>query len=89
LREETLAGRRRVLPADHPDTLWSMNRLAYSYMALNRHAEALPHINEVLAKADGPGVDPRVILTTFEARIQCCQKLDDVAGCRVLQTPGV
>ena len=39
---------KRVLPKDHPDTLWSMNNLAISYAGLNRPAEALKLREEVL-----------------------------------------
>jgi tetratricopeptide (TPR) repeat protein len=48
LREQTLAARKRVLGADHPDTLWSMQNLALSYAALNRHGEALKLREETL-----------------------------------------
>jgi tetratricopeptide (TPR) repeat protein len=41
LREDTLAGMKRVLPQDHPDTLQSMHSLAVTYTRLNRHTEAL------------------------------------------------
>jgi serine/threonine protein kinase/tetratricopeptide (TPR) repeat protein len=82
LREETLAARRRVLRVDHPNTLWSMTNLADSYVALNRHAEALPLLNEVLAKANRPGFDPVMFSTAIGLRLQCCQKVGDVAGCR-------
>jgi serine/threonine protein kinase len=67
---------------DHPDTLASQNDLAHSYEALNRHAEALLLVDEVLAKADRPGVDPRLIPSAIKLRVQCCQKLGDLAGCR-------
>jgi tetratricopeptide (TPR) repeat protein len=49
LREETVAAQKRVLPADHPDTLASMNNLANSYFALGRLAEALKLREETLA----------------------------------------
>ena len=44
-----LAIQKRVLPKDHPDTLLSMNNLANSYEALNRHADALKLREETLA----------------------------------------
>jgi hypothetical protein len=44
-----LAIQKRVLPPGHPDTLTSMNNLAGSYYALNRHTEALKLVEEVLA----------------------------------------
>ena len=49
LCEETLAARKRVLPANHPDTLSSMNNLAMNYEALGRHADALKLFEETLA----------------------------------------
>jgi tetratricopeptide (TPR) repeat protein len=82
LNEETLAIRKRVLPPDHPDTLSSMFNLAISYAALNRHAEAIPFLDRVVAKVDLPGLDPRMWLSALALRMQCCQKLGDLAGCR-------
>jgi tetratricopeptide (TPR) repeat protein len=49
LREEILAAQKRLLPADHPDTLGSMLDLASSYGRLGRHAEALKLYEEALA----------------------------------------
>jgi tetratricopeptide (TPR) repeat protein len=82
LREETLAAQKQVLPPDHPSTLVSMNNLADSYVALNRHAEAVKLLDEVLAKANRPWVNPRVVLSAIGIRLQCCQRLGDVVGCR-------
>jgi serine/threonine protein kinase/tetratricopeptide (TPR) repeat protein len=79
---ETLAARKRVFPVDHPDTLKSLNNLALCYAALNRHAEALPLIVEFVAKADRPGISPRLISHAIRLRFECCQKLGDPAGCR-------
>jgi hypothetical protein len=59
-----------------------MNNLADSYVALNRHAEAVKLLNEVLAKANRPWVNPRVVLSAIGIRLECCQKLDDVVGYR-------
>jgi serine/threonine protein kinase len=82
LFEEVLAARKRILPADHPDTLLSMCSLANSYAALSRHAEALSLLDEFLAKANQPGVNPRLIPAAIGLRLLCCQKLGDLAGCR-------
>jgi tetratricopeptide (TPR) repeat protein len=82
LREEILDAQRRMLPNDHPDTLWSEINLAESYMALNRHAEALPLLNEALAMADRPGIDRRFIRQAITLLEQCCKGLGDVAVCR-------
>ena len=41
LKEETLALRKRILPADHPDIAWSMSNLASTYSELGRHEDAL------------------------------------------------
>ncbi|MBX9625641.1 MAG: serine/threonine-protein kinase [Gemmataceae bacterium] len=49
LRQEVLAGRRRVLPPDHPDTLLAMNSLANSYIDVGRPREAEGLLTEVLA----------------------------------------
>jgi tetratricopeptide (TPR) repeat protein len=48
LREETLEICRRVLPKDHPGTLWTMDALAKSYKRANRHEEALKLHQETL-----------------------------------------
>jgi tetratricopeptide (TPR) repeat protein len=45
---ETLEKQRAALPADHRDTLFTMNNLAGTYQALNRNAEALPLFEKVL-----------------------------------------
>jgi hypothetical protein len=83
LREETLAACKRVLPPDHFYTLSSMYNLASSYAALNRHAEALPLIDAFLANADRPGIEPRLKTIALGMRCEYCQKLGDLAGCRV------
>src|SRR5262249_20346232 len=49
LAEETLALRKAKLGPDHPDTLLSMNILASSYAALERHGEALRLREETVA----------------------------------------
>jgi hypothetical protein len=82
LREEALATHKRVLPPDHPHTLRSMTYLALSYADLGRHAEVLPLIDEVLAKVGRPGVEPWLLPSAIRLRLQCCQKLGDVVGCR-------
>jgi non-specific serine/threonine protein kinase/serine/threonine-protein kinase len=80
--KKVLDDQKRVLGADHPDTLRSMCHLAGAYVALNRHAEAVPLIDEVLAKTVQPGVDPWLIQSPIRLRLRCCQKFGDVAGCR-------
>src|SRR5262249_9375686 len=82
LLEETLAAQKRVLPPNHPETLLSMTNLAISYTDLNRYAEALKLLEEVLAKANRLGVDPSLVPLAISLRLQCCQKLGDVVGCR-------
>jgi len=49
LNEQTLALRKAKLGPDHPDTLASMNNLAYNYADLGRQAEALKLREETLA----------------------------------------
>jgi tetratricopeptide (TPR) repeat protein len=49
LKEQALAFRRRVLPADHPHIASAMNNTANSYSALGRHAEALDLFEQALA----------------------------------------
>jgi tetratricopeptide (TPR) repeat protein len=51
LFEETLAKRKRVLGADHPDTLTSMNNLASAYRADGQLKKALPLLEETVAKS--------------------------------------
>jgi tetratricopeptide (TPR) repeat protein len=48
LREETLKLRKAKLGPDHPDTLKSMNDLAYSYYTVGRHPEAMTLLEETL-----------------------------------------
>jgi hypothetical protein len=48
-RQQALAGRQRVLGADHPDTLGSRNNLAYAYLHAGRTAEAVRQFEQALA----------------------------------------
>jgi tetratricopeptide (TPR) repeat protein len=73
---------RLVIPRDQ--RLWNMTHLAKNYAALNRHTEALPLLDEVLNKADRPGVNPQLIPFAITLRLRCCQKLGDLAGGRAL-----
>lgn len=83
LNEETLAIRKRVLLQDHPDTLWSMVNLADSLIRLDRGVEAIPLLDEFLAKArTSPTVDPRLIPLAVGLRRQHFRKTGDPAGCR-------
>ena len=41
MHEQCLEIRRRVLGAEHPDTLWSMNALAMTYDRMGRSIEAM------------------------------------------------
>jgi len=50
LYEETLAKRKAKLGHDHPDSLHSMNDLAYAYRAAGQLAKALPLYEETLTK---------------------------------------
>jgi hypothetical protein len=50
LREEVPEKRRRVLGAEHPDTLASMNNLANTYSDQGRTADAATLQDEVLEK---------------------------------------
>jgi tetratricopeptide (TPR) repeat protein len=47
--EQVLAGRRRVLGEDHPDTLMSWHNLAYAYRSVGRVDEAITGHEKVLA----------------------------------------
>ena len=72
-----------MLPKDHPDTLRSMVNLADSLIRLDRGVEAIPLIDEFLAKAPtSPTVDPRLIPIAFNLRAKHFQKTGDPAGCR-------
>lgn len=44
-----LAGHKRVLPVDHPQTLMSMHNLAIGYYVLKRNVEAVKLFEETLA----------------------------------------
>jgi non-specific serine/threonine protein kinase/serine/threonine-protein kinase len=49
LLEEVLASQSAVLPADHPDTLASLNNLAMTYVQADRLGEALPLFERAFA----------------------------------------
>jgi eukaryotic-like serine/threonine-protein kinase len=82
LLQEALPVMKTKMP-DHPQTILCMFSLAGDLLDLNRHAEAITLVDEMLAKADRVSVDPRLIPIAIGYRLRCCQKLGDVAGCRV------
>ena len=49
---------------------------------MDRGAEAIPLIDECVAKAAGQAVDPRMIPTVMSLRMEHFQKVGDPAGCR-------
>jgi tetratricopeptide (TPR) repeat protein len=60
----------------------SMNRLADSYVALGRHAEAFKLVEEFLPKADLPGVDRYHFGLGIATRVACLQKAGNLPECR-------
>ena len=83
LREETLEIQKRVLPRDHPDTLASMMNLADSLIQLDRGVEAIPLLDEAIAKArTSPAADSRLIPYALVLRGKHFQKTGDPTGCR-------
>ena len=71
-----------MLPKDDPNTLRSMGNLAASLIELGRGAEAIPLIDECLAKAAGQAVNPRLIPSAMALRMGHFRKAGDPAGCR-------
>jgi len=56
--------------------------LADSLIRLDRGAEAIPLIDDFIAKAAGQAVGPRLIPHVMTLRMQHFQKVGDPAGCR-------
>ncbi len=81
LHEETLAVRKRVYP-DLSETLGSMWSVAASLVKLKRGAEAIPIIDECVARSAGKVFDPKMIPTVMALRRQHYQSSNDPAGCR-------
>jgi serine/threonine protein kinase/uncharacterized protein YjgD (DUF1641 family) len=66
LFQQALAQRRAHLPADHPDTLTSMNNLASAYQEAGQLDKALPLYEEALAKTKAKlGPDHRLTLSSM------------------------
>jgi hypothetical protein len=82
LHEETLALTKGKLGPDHPNTLTSMHGLAAELESLNRGAEAIALLDQVLERAAGQVVDPRLIPGVMHLRLLHFAKLNDAAGCR-------
>ena len=77
MQRGVLAVRRRVLGADHPDTLTTANNLAISLSHQGKHAEAEEMLREVLAvQKRMPGADHPDTLTTANDREAPCQRGD-------------
>jgi hypothetical protein len=82
LREETLAMRKARLGLDHPDTLSSMNKLAESLVAIDRHSESTALIDGCLRRAEGKAIDMRLVRTALILRLRAFAKQKDASGCR-------
>jgi eukaryotic-like serine/threonine-protein kinase len=82
LREETLALRKAKLGDDHPSTLLSMVTVASSLLRLDRGNEAVTIIDDILFRAKGRTVHPRLIPRAMDLRLRYFEKMKDAAGCR-------
>ena len=82
LREETRDAMTPVVPANNPDLLRCLFNLAYGYWSKNRFADSLRVTDDFLARADPRRFNPALISRAIVARLQCCLKLGDAAGCR-------
>jgi eukaryotic-like serine/threonine-protein kinase len=82
LYEKTLTLRKAKLGPDHPDTLRSMWSAAQALLKVERGVEAIPLIDECVARSAGKKVDPRMIPIVIELRLRHFQKNKDAAGCR-------
>jgi serine/threonine protein kinase len=82
LHQETLDLRRAKFGPDHSETLMSMWGVASNLIKLNRGKEAIPIIDDCLARAERTPGDPRIIPGVFDLRFRYFEKAKDVAGCR-------
>jgi hypothetical protein len=69
------------LGLDHPDTLWNMGNLALLYVALGRHADAQPIIDDCLARAAGQTVHPQLMPLLLGTRLSVLRMKRDAADC--------
>ena len=82
LSEETLILRKAKLGSGHPQTLWTMWRVIENLVKLDRGDEAIPIIDDVLHRATGNAVDPRMIPDILYIRLYHFQKVADPEGCK-------
>jgi serine/threonine protein kinase/tetratricopeptide (TPR) repeat protein len=82
LFEETLTLRKAKLGPDHPHTLASMFCLAESLVNLGRGAEAVDIIEDLVRRAEGQVVYPRIIPDGMNLRLRHFRQFKDIAGCQ-------
>ena len=81
LHQEVLALRKAKFGPDHPSVLWSTWGVTAQLFKLNRAAEALPMIEEVVERAVRLKVQPDLVGLLNNQR-SYFQQANDVAGCR-------
>ena len=81
LHKETLALRKAKFGPDHPSVLWSTWGVTAQLFKLNRGAEALPMIEEVVERAARLKVQPDLIGLLNNQRLYYKQA-NDAVGCR-------
>jgi hypothetical protein len=78
---ETLRLRKAKLGPDHPDTLESMWGVARTLMRLSREMEALPVIEDCLARAGARTLDADTERLMMDLRLRATQIKKNHAGC--------
>jgi tetratricopeptide (TPR) repeat protein len=82
LHQDALALMKSKLGPDHSTTLLCMHAMAADLESLNRGDEAIKVIDEVLERAAGKVVDPRLHAGVLHLRLIHFVKANDVAACR-------
>jgi len=73
---------KRFAGADHPDTLQTMSVIARILVRLDRGADAVLVIDDLLKLASGQASDSTLIAKLIDVRLRHFQKARDAAGCR-------
>jgi tetratricopeptide (TPR) repeat protein len=78
---EALELKQKILPPDHPQTLWSLGSMAQNLIASGRGEEAIPLIDECVRLEPGKAALRLALPGLVTFRLRHFQKAKDAAGC--------
>jgi tetratricopeptide (TPR) repeat protein len=82
LHREVLELRQARLTSDHPETLISMYHVGNTLLSLGQGDEAIEQFDEIIRRAEGKPVNPRLVPSILERRIRHYAARNDPAACR-------